>query len=90
MKCPSVRVDPAGVRPFLEKLFESAGLPAEQAAVVSENLFEAEMRGVYSHGLSLALLDADFAPGAVSGRRTGRPAPAFSAMRGAPEMRLFR
>ncbi|MDR2601705.1 MAG: Ldh family oxidoreductase [Spirochaetaceae bacterium] len=90
-------LDPRTVRPFLRRLFEGAGLCAEDAAVVSENLYEAEMRGVYSHGLSLAkdyvrrfasggvnrahrvrviretpaltLVDGDFAPGAVAGRR---------------------
>ena len=89
-------VDSRTVRPFLEALFERAGLCAEHAAMVGANLYEAEMRGVYSHGLSLvksyvrqfsrggvnlapdirvvretaalALVDGDFAAGAVTGR----------------------
>jgi LDH2 family malate/lactate/ureidoglycolate dehydrogenase len=93
----SLVVNPRTVRPFLTALFERAGLCAEHAAIVSDNLYEAEMRGVYSHGLSLAkdyarrfseggvnrapairvvretaslaLIDGDFAAGAVTGRK---------------------
>jgi LDH2 family malate/lactate/ureidoglycolate dehydrogenase len=49
-----VLVKPQSITPFLTKLFETAGLTRDHAKSVAENLYESEVRGVYSHGLSLA------------------------------------
>jgi LDH2 family malate/lactate/ureidoglycolate dehydrogenase len=50
-----ILIKPASIIPFLTALFEAAGLTRDHAARVSENLYESEVRGVYSHGLSLAV-----------------------------------
>ncbi|MHB0868737.1 MAG: Ldh family oxidoreductase [Chloroflexota bacterium] len=44
-----VQADP--LREFVAQLFERHGLPREDAAVVADHLVEADLRGVYSHGV---------------------------------------
>ncbi|MDF2935507.1 MAG: putative oxidoreductase YjmC [Paenibacillaceae bacterium] len=91
----SVTVDPLKLASLARSLFRQAGLNEEHAGLVAQNLCQAELRGIYSHGVSkvkpyihsienstynpypvisvlresgsTALLDGDFAPGAVSG-----------------------
>lgn len=91
----TVAVDPHKLASLVRSLFRQARLNEEHAGLVAQNLCQAEMRGVYSHGVSkvkpyihsiengtynpypvisvlresgaTALLDGDFAPGAVSG-----------------------
>jgi LDH2 family malate/lactate/ureidoglycolate dehydrogenase len=79
----NVTLNPASVRPFLRRLFEQAGLCAEHAAIVSGNLYEAEMRGVYSHGLSLA---KGYVKNIVSG--SVNPSPDIRVVRESPALTL--
>jgi LDH2 family malate/lactate/ureidoglycolate dehydrogenase len=41
------------LRPFLESLFEAAGVPNKDAAVVTDTFLEANLRGVDTHGVRL-------------------------------------
>ncbi|MBN2552720.1 MAG: Ldh family oxidoreductase [Spirochaetales bacterium] len=41
------------LRPFLEALFEAAGVPKEDASVVTDAFLEANLRGVDTHGVRL-------------------------------------
>jgi len=53
MMAGGITVKSESVQPFLSRLFSRAGLPVDHAETMAENLYEAELRGVYSHGLSL-------------------------------------
>lgn len=46
------RIAHAELQSFAEELFERAGLPAEDAAVIGRDLVAAELRGLASHGVS--------------------------------------
>ncbi len=45
-------LDPAGVRSLCERILTGAGLPADQSAIVVDNLVRADLRGISSHGVS--------------------------------------
>ncbi|MDR3229879.1 MAG: Ldh family oxidoreductase [Synergistaceae bacterium] len=47
----TIRLDRDRLTKFCREVFQAAGLAAEHAAIVSDNLMEAELRGVRSHGL---------------------------------------
>jgi LDH2 family malate/lactate/ureidoglycolate dehydrogenase len=49
-------VTEASLRAHLERMLEALGVPGEQAAVVADNLVEADLRGVDSHGSHLMAL----------------------------------
>jgi LDH2 family malate/lactate/ureidoglycolate dehydrogenase len=51
MKTLKLPVEP--LRPYLESLFEVAGVPKEDAAVVTDTFLEANLRGVDTHGVRL-------------------------------------
>src|SRR5689334_5111473 len=42
---------PDQLRDFVTRLFEAHGMPHEDAYVVADHLVEADLRGVYSHGV---------------------------------------
>src|SRR5512142_2250505 len=42
---------PDPLREFVTRIFESHGMPREEAAIVADHLVEADLRGVYSHGV---------------------------------------
>lgn len=46
------RLRVGAVYPFVQRVFEAAGLPAADAAVVTDNLLQADLRGHPSHGIS--------------------------------------
>ncbi len=46
-----VIVMPDPLREFVTKIFMSYGLPRDEAHIVADHLVEADMRGVYSHGV---------------------------------------
>src|ERR671932_1557321 len=43
------------LRHFTQRAFEKAGVPADDAAIVSDNLIEANLRGVDTHGITRLL-----------------------------------
>lgn len=45
-----VVVEPAALRGFVTAVFESAGVPEEQAAFLADRLVTNDLRGVFSHG----------------------------------------
>ncbi len=47
-----VTIKPSMIKPYIVSVFERAGLSSEHSNIVSDNLLEAELRGVYSHGLA--------------------------------------
>lgn len=47
----TVLVDAAEARAYAERVFDAVGLPPSDAAVVTDALLWAELRGVASHGL---------------------------------------
>lgn len=47
-----VRVDPQGLRAFCARVFESMGVPPEDADVTADVLVAADLRGVDSHGVA--------------------------------------
>lgn len=49
----AVRVDPDKIRQFCTELFKIFRVGAADAGIIADNLLEAEMRGVRSHGLVL-------------------------------------
>jgi LDH2 family malate/lactate/ureidoglycolate dehydrogenase len=51
MKTKKLSVE--SLRPFLESLFEVAGVPKKDAAVVTDTFLEANLRGVDTHGVRL-------------------------------------
>ncbi|MEO9789309.1 MAG: Ldh family oxidoreductase [Aurantimonas coralicida] len=71
----------ATLRPFSNALFEASGLSPEHAALVTDVLIHADLRGHGSHGLTRIPIYAErIAAGAVNARpdiRFERPAPAF-------------
>ncbi len=46
-----VVVMPNSLRDFVTKIFEAHGMPHDDAFVVADHLVEADLRGVYSHGV---------------------------------------
>ena len=46
-----ITVDSEKIRKLVQEIFEKSGLKSEEAFTVSENLVQAEMRGIRSHGL---------------------------------------
>ena len=46
-----IRVDPEKIQKLVKEIFKAAGLKDDEAFTVSENLVQAEMRGIRSHGL---------------------------------------
>ena len=48
-----VAIDFEALRAYIQAIFERLDVPAEQAAVVADNLAEADLRGVASHGANL-------------------------------------
>ena len=52
-----LKVEPA--RDFCGRVFEAAGLPHEDARLVTENLIQADLRGPGSHGISRVLVYVD-------------------------------
>ena len=46
-----VVVMPEPMRSFVTEAFMTQGLPGEEAAIVADHLVEADLRGVYSHGV---------------------------------------
>src|SRR5882762_6426905 len=54
--CGNALVSEANLRAQLERLLGALGVPGEQAAVVADNLVEADLRGVDSHGSHLMAL----------------------------------
>ena len=91
----AITVDPEKIKELVQIIFERSGLNPYEAEIVSDNLVQAELRGIRSHGLvqvknysklikegninssaqiktlkegpSTLVLDADHAPGSVSG-----------------------
>ncbi|GHV29129.1 lactate dehydrogenase [Synergistales bacterium] len=53
------RFDAEKLKTFLRDIFQAAGLEYDYSAAVSDNLVEAELRGVYSHGVIQARNYAD-------------------------------
>ena len=49
-----LRLNAEAVYPFLRRVFVAAGLPRADAAVVTDNLIQADLRGHSSHGISRA------------------------------------
>lgn len=47
----NVTVMPDPLRDFVSRVFMAHGLPEQDAAIVADHLVEADMRGVYSHGV---------------------------------------
>jgi LDH2 family malate/lactate/ureidoglycolate dehydrogenase len=47
----SIVVMPETLRTFVTEVFMTQGLPREEAAIVADHLVEADLRGVYSHGV---------------------------------------
>src|SRR5665647_3104624 len=47
----NVLVMPDPLRDFVRKVFMAYDLPEADAAIVADHLVEADMRGVYSHGV---------------------------------------
>lgn len=47
----NMMVMPDDLREFVTKLFAKQNLPQEEAAIVADHLVEADLRGVYSHGV---------------------------------------
>jgi LDH2 family malate/lactate/ureidoglycolate dehydrogenase len=54
--CGSALVREANLRAQLERLLGALGVPGDQAAIVADNLVEADLRGVDSHGSHLMAL----------------------------------
>ena len=52
-----IQVEPA--RRFCSGVFEAAGLPQEDARLVTDNLIQADLRGLGSHGISRVLVYVD-------------------------------
>jgi LDH2 family malate/lactate/ureidoglycolate dehydrogenase len=52
-----LKVEPA--REFTQRAFEAAGLPREDARLVTDNLIQADLRGLGSHGISRVLVYVD-------------------------------
>jgi|LSQX01.2.fsa_nt_gb LDH2 family malate/lactate/ureidoglycolate dehydrogenase len=60
-------LDPAGTRALCERILTGAGLPADQSAVVVDNLVRADLRGISSHGISrMAVYAGRVASGGLS------------------------
>ena len=49
-------VPPDQLRSYLARIFEGQRMPADDAVVVADNLVEADLRGVESHGVNLVSL----------------------------------
>ncbi len=47
----SIRVDSQKIKQLVTRIFEKSGAKSEEAATVADNLVQAEMRGIRSHGL---------------------------------------
>ncbi len=63
----SYDLDPQATRVFCENILQGVGLPRDQAAVVVDNLIQADLRGVASHGISrLAVYAARIADGGIN------------------------
>ena len=54
-----MKIDSNILKGWLQGLFSCAGLKHKDASLVASNIIEAEMRGVYSHGLLLTRLYVD-------------------------------
>jgi LDH2 family malate/lactate/ureidoglycolate dehydrogenase len=53
MAVSKITVAPDALRVYYEAVFNACGLTSEDAALVGDTLFQADLRGVYSHGLVL-------------------------------------
>ena len=73
-----VRVDEQELRTTVQSLFESYGLPPEDAAVVADALVEADLMGISSHGVS-NYIELLYVPGLTKG--TIAPRPEFEVVR---------
>lgn len=78
-------IDPAGLRGFSAGLFEAVGMPAAAAAVVATSLVEADLRGIYSHGV------VRLQPRYLEELRDGltNPTPAIKTLRDSPAHALL-
>jgi LDH2 family malate/lactate/ureidoglycolate dehydrogenase len=69
----TIRVSPQGLRAFAGACLERVGVPPGSAAIVADNLVEADLRGVESHGVArLAVYLERVAAGLVAGEAQGR------------------
>src|SRR5439155_20512188 len=55
-RAATILVDQAALRTHLERLLGALGVPDAQAPVITDNLVEADLRGVDSHGSHLMAL----------------------------------
>jgi len=69
----TIRVSPQGLRAFAGACLERVGVPPGSAAVVADNLVEADLRGVESHGVArLAVYLERVAAGLVNPEAEGK------------------
>ncbi len=69
----TIRVSPQGLRAFAGACLEQVGVPPGSAAIVADNLAEADLRGVESHGVArLAVYLERLAAGLVAAEAQGR------------------
>ncbi len=69
----AIRVPPQGLRAFAGACLERVGVPPGSAAIVADNLVEADLRGVESHGVvRLAVYLERVAAGLVAAEAQGR------------------
>ncbi len=69
----TVRVSPQGLRAFAGACLEQVGVPPGSAAIVADNLVEADLRGVESHGVArLGVYLERLAAGLVAAEAEGK------------------
>jgi len=70
---PTIRVSPQGLRAFAGACLEQVGVPPGSAAIVADNLAEADLRGVESHGVTrLGVYLERLAAGLVAAEAQGK------------------
>src|ERR1700686_1275050 len=59
MAADTISISHEALTQFVQAILESAGTPAEAAAITAESLVSANLRGVDSHGVQLVLAYVD-------------------------------